>query len=371
MNDFSESIGIAPLQSEPVENISLSVRSETGLSLRFNNVPPEFTSAEERNEFIPGRGDLRISLTSACNLRCSYCHNEGQEAPWLQAKTSTMLGNIEKLLEIAGRHGVKSVKFSGGDPGVYPGFFMLMDAIAIWRDRYPGIEKWGICTNGGPFLASKKFEALVASRLDNISIGIDSVEPGEPSKPSSPVGVSGKTLIDEFVVPLLRQWNGRSVKFDTVFTGDKQRVLNVIRAATRLGINVSVIEINGVMGTVHAKRSKFLELITETAQEYRLQPRLYEPLNEIYLYDEQDNTPIKFYQDHCRDLDCGNCRKMHLRVSPTADGWGAVPCFLQAQSKTIPLMVDGELSGARFEDAIKYNGQGPQWFKGTPYDPSR
>jgi MoaA/NifB/PqqE/SkfB family radical SAM enzyme len=248
---------------------------------------------------------------------------------------------------------------------------MLMDAIAIWRERYPGIQKWGICTNGGPFLASKKFEALVASRLDNISIGIDSVEPGEPSKPSSPVGVSGKRLIDEFVVPLLRRWDGRSIKFDTVFTGDKQRVLNVIRAARRLGINVSVLEINGVMGTVHAKRSKFFELITETAQEHRLQPRLYEPLNEIYLYDERDKTPIKFYQDHCRDLDCGNCRKMHLRVSPTADGWGAVPCFLQAQSKTIPLMVDGELSGARFEDAIKYNGQGPQWFKGTPYDPSR
>jgi len=371
MNDFSELTEIAHVQREPAENISFSVKNETGPSLRFNNVAPNVTSAEECNEFIPGRGDLRISLTSACNLRCSYCHNEGQEAPWLRAKTSTMLGNIEKLLEIAGRHGVKSVKFSGGDPGVYPGFFLLMDAIALWRECYPDIQKWGICTNGGPFLAPKKFEALVASRLDNISIGIDSVAPGEPSKPSSPVGVSGKRLIDEFVVPLLRQWNGRSIKFDTVFTGDKQRVLNVIRAARGLGINVSVLEINGVMGTAHAIRSKFLELIDEAAEEYGLQPRLYKPLNEIYLYDEQGDTPIKFYQDHCRDLDCGNCRKMHLRVSPIADGWGAVPCFLQAQSKTIPLMVDGKFDDARFEDAIKHNGQGPQWFKGTPYDPSR
>ncbi len=368
MNYPSELLEIAR-QREPDEDLSLSVRADPGRGQpHFNNVPPDLTSVDERNDVIPGRADLRISLTSACNLRCSYCHNEGQEAPWLHAKTSAMLGNIEKLLEIAGRHGVKSVKFSGGDPGVYPGFFMLMDAIAVWRELHPGIQKWGICTNGGPFLAPKKFEALVASRLDNISIGIDSVEPGEPSKPSSPVGVSGKTLVDEFVVPLLRQWNGRSIKFDSVFTGDKQRVLNVIRAARSLGINVSVLEINGVMGTVHSKRNKFLELITETAREYRLQPRLYEPLNEIYLYDEQGNTPIKFYQDHCRDLDCGNCRKMHLRVSPTADGWGAVPCFLQAQSRTIPLMVDGKPSGARFEDAIKYNGQGPQWFKGTPYD---
>jgi molybdenum cofactor biosynthesis enzyme MoaA len=370
--NFSEPTEIfTPFPTAPIEKRS-SVQDRHSLrQLKFNNIPPRCTLAEEQNDVVQGRGDLRISLTSACNLKCSYCHNEGQEAPWLhRAKTSAMLGNIEKLLEVATRYSVKSIKFSGGDPGVYPGFFKLMDAIAVWRERYSGIEKWGMCTNGGAFLNPKKFEALVASRLDNVSIGIDSVEPGEPSKPSSPVGVSGQKLIDEFVVPLLRQWNGRSIKFDTVFTGHKQRALNVIRAARTLSINVSVIEINGVMGTVHDIRSKFFELISETAEKYRLRPRLYEPLNEIYLYDEQENTPIKFYQDHCRDLDCGNCRKMHLRVSPMAEGWGAVPCFLQAQSRTIPLMVDGKLSDARFEDAIKYNGQGPQWFKDTPYDPS-
>jgi hypothetical protein len=168
----------------------------------------------------------------------------------------------------------------------------------------------------------------------------------------------------------VKEWSERSIKFDTVFTGDKRRTLNVIRAARRLGVNVSVVEINGVMGTAHTVRSKFLKLIAETAEEFHLEPRLYKPVNEIYLYDEQGNTPIKFYQDHCRDLDCGNCRKLHLRVSPTAQGWGAVPCFLQAQSTTIPLMTDGQFSDARFEDAIKYNGQGPRWFKDTPYDPS-
>jgi molybdenum cofactor biosynthesis enzyme MoaA len=312
---------------------------------------------------------LRISLTSACNLKCSYCHNEGQEAPWRhQRKTSALLDNIEKLLDVAARYSVKSVKFSGGDPGVYPGFVELMEAITGWRDRYPDIGKWGMGTNGAPFLNAKKFQALVTSRLDNISIGIDSVEPGELSKPSSPVGIPGQTLIDKFVIPLVEAWAGRAIKFDTVFTGDKLRTINVIRAARDLGISASVVEVNGVMGTIHMVRSRFLDLIAETAEEYRLQPRLYEPLNEIYLYDEEGNTPIKFYQDHCRDSDCGNCRRIHLRVSPIAQGWGAVPCFLRAQSKSIPLMVDGEMSAARFEDAIKYNGRGPQWFKDTAYD---
>src|SRR5262249_14194353 len=223
--------------------------------------------------------------------------------------------------------------------------------------------KWGMSTNGVPFLDTRKFRALVASRLDNLSIGIDSVEPGELSKPSSPVGIPGQMLIDGVVMPLLLEWGECAIKFDTVFTGDKARSLNVIRAARRLGVNASVVEINGVMGANRPVRPGFLELIRETADEFGLTPRRYDFLNEIYLIDKQGNTPIKFYQDHCLDLDCGHCRKIHLRVSPTAEGFGAVPCFLRAQSKTIPLMVDGDVSAARFEEAIKYNGRGPKWFK--------
>jgi len=115
-------------------------------------------------------------------------------------------------------------------------------------------------------------------------------------------------------------------------------------------------------------RDLFLELITETAAEFSLEANLHKPLNEIYLFDRAEQTPIKFYQDHCRDRDCGNCRKIHLRVSPTGEGWGAVPCFLQAQSRIIPLAVDGRMSAERFEDAIRYNGRGPSWFAGTPYE---
>jgi len=87
---------------------------------------------------------LRISLTSACNLKCSYCHNEGQSAPWLQpGKTSARFGNIESLLEVATKYGIKSVKFSGGDPGVYPDLLPLLETIATWRQRFPSIAKWG------------------------------------------------------------------------------------------------------------------------------------------------------------------------------------------------------------------------------------
>jgi hypothetical protein len=289
---------------------------------------------------------LRISLTSACNLRCSYCHNEGQTAPWLQpAKTSARLDNIESLLEVATKYGIRSVKFSGGDPGVYPDLLALMEKIVTWRRSFPGIVKWGICTNGTPFLNPEKFEALARSALDNISIGIDCIDPQERSKPLSPVGVSGARLLEQVVAPLAQVWTGRLIKLDVVFYGDKRRTLDVIKAGRRLGINLS-----------------------ETAAEFSLEARLHEPLNEVYLFDEANRTPIKFYQDHCRDRDCGHCRKIHLRVSPAGDGWGAVPCFLQAQSRMIPLAVAGQMNAERFEDAIRYNGRGPSWFAGTPYE---
>jgi hypothetical protein len=42
----------------------------------------------------------------------------------------------------------------------------------------------------------------------------------------------------------------------------------------------------------------------------------------IYLFDQTEQAPIKFDQDHCRDRDYGHCRKLHLRVSATGKGWG-------------------------------------------------
>jgi molybdenum cofactor biosynthesis enzyme MoaA len=339
--------------------------------LRFENSPADHIPADERNDIVPGRGDLRISLTSACNLKCSYCHNEGQSAPWLKAtRASAQFGNIESLLGVATKYGIRSVKFSGGDPGVYPDLLPLLDAIATWRRQFSSISKWGICTNGTPFLNRKKFQALARSALDNISIGIDSVDPQARSKPLSPVGVDGVRLFEQVVVPLAQAWTGRFIKLDVVFHGDKRQTLDVIRAGRRLGLNVSVVELNGVMANVtdHEIRNLFLELIAETAAEFSLEARRYEPLNEIYLFDRAEKTPIKFYQDHCRDGDCGHCRKIHLRVSPTGEGWGAVPCFLKAQSRIIPLAVDGQMSAARFEDAIRHNGRGPSWFAGTSYE---
>jgi len=331
----------------------------------------ELTLSKERHDVVPGRGVLRVSLTPVCNLRCSHCHNEGQAKPWLhKAGAAAAITDLDTLICAAAKRGIKTVRFTGGDPGMYPHFYELVSAIYNWRSALPSIDKWALTTNGIPFLDPRKFSALAGSALTHIAVGIDSIEPGELSRPSSPVGVSGNEVFDRLIGPLSQKFAG-SIKIDVVFTGDENRTRNVIRRARSLRLDVTVLEVNGVMGVRYSTRAAFEQLRDSIIKEFALTPRLCEDLKEVYLYDEHGREVMKFYQDHCARRECDVCRKLDFRVIQSVNGLAAVPCYEQAQSKSIPLMKSGVLSDARFEDAIRHNGGGPQWFKDTPYDPPR
>jgi hypothetical protein len=229
----------------------------------------------------------------------------------------------------------------------------------------------GLTTNGVPFLDSRKFSSLARSALTHIAVGVDSIEPGELSRPSSPVGISGDELFARLVQPLSRVFAGE-VKIDVVFAGNQQRTRRVIDRARSLGLSVTVLEVNGVMGDTYDTRASFEQLRENVANDYGPTPRLCEELNEVYLYDSCGREVIKFYPDHCAGRECDVCRKLDFRIVQASSGPAAVPCYEQAQQRVIPLRnVDGSLSEALFEDAIRYNGGGPDWFRSSPYEQPR
>ena len=311
---------------------------------------------------------MRISLTPACNLRCRHCHNEGQAAPWLHRPAAPVtIDEIDALIRACASRGARTVRFTGGDPGMYRHFLPLMSAVQGWRAAHRSIGKWALTTNGIPFLNSTKFSSLARSALTDVAIGIDSVEPGELSRPSSLVGIAGAELFERVVIPLRDSFPG-GIKIDVVFDGNERRTRNVIRRARLLGLAVTVIEINGVMGKTYDTRTAFIRLREDVATEFALTPRLCEDLNELYLYDSEGRQVIKFYQDHCSDRECHVCRKLDFRIVRGAKGLAAIPCYEQAQGRVIELAVDGKLCEARLDDAIRHNGRGPLWFAGTRYD---
>lgn len=341
----------------------------------FQNILPDQIEIEEPPTVLPGRKNLRISVTPRCNLRCPHCHNEGQPLPWLERERpdrfEASVDSIGQLIAVASLYDVKSIKFTGGEPGVHHHLVSLMTAIAsYWQQEMSTVKRWGINTNGLPFMNPQRLAMLIESPFQRVTIGLDSLKEGEFSKPSSPVGVEGKRLFSDLIIPLNRAWEDQTekeIKLNVVYTGDDERVLGVVRAGYESGIGVNVIEVNGVMGTRYETREAFLDLLNNIGGIFGLQPDYYSFLNQVYLYEKQSHDPtkpaVKFFQDHCVDLDCGHCRKIHMRVIPTVEGLAAVPCFLQTQDDVIPLTSNGIIDADKFTRSIPYLSIGPDWKK--------
>jgi GTP 3',8-cyclase len=113
--------------------------------------------------------NLRISLTPKCNLSCMYCHREGEKAP--QGPLSA--AEIAEVLRVAAGFGIRSVKFTGGEPMLRP------DLIEIIRSVPPGMES-SITTNG-TLLAGCAAD-LKRAGLRRVNVSIDSLDPATYKK---------------------------------------------------------------------------------------------------------------------------------------------------------------------------------------------
>jgi len=108
--------------------------------------------------------NIRISLTPRCNLRCIYCHREGEVKPGSELSKE----EIAEILRVAAKFGIRSVKFTGGEP------LLRDDIVDIIRSVPPGMES-SMTTNGT--LLSKYAQDLKAAGLKRVNVSIDSINP--------------------------------------------------------------------------------------------------------------------------------------------------------------------------------------------------
>ena len=88
--------------------------------------------------------DVRIALNSACNLRCIYCHHEGEVANGCVREEAGEPLTTEELVEVLTafqKMGVKTVKLTGGEPT------LRSDLAEIIRSIPKGMEI-SLTTNG-------------------------------------------------------------------------------------------------------------------------------------------------------------------------------------------------------------------------------
>lgn len=116
-----------------------------------------------RDSFNRPVSNLRVSLTPQCNLSCIYCHREGEKSP----EGPLSATEIAEVLRVAAGFGIRSVKFTGGEPMLRP------DLIEIIRSVPLGMES-SITTNG-TLLAGLAADLRQAG-LRRVNVSIDSLD---------------------------------------------------------------------------------------------------------------------------------------------------------------------------------------------------
>jgi len=86
--------------------------------------------------------NFRVSLTQRCNLKCPYCHREGQ----LRGSNPREMtaDEVERLVKIAVSLGITYVKITGGEPLLREDIVDIVGRIA----KIEGLQDVSITTNG-------------------------------------------------------------------------------------------------------------------------------------------------------------------------------------------------------------------------------
>ncbi len=114
--------------------------------------------------------DLRISLTSACSLRCTYCM-PAEGLPVIPRDELLTPAEIGRLVRIAVRDlGVHDIRFTGGEPLMRAD----LEEIVALSASVAGGASLSLTTNG--IGLDKRIDALVAAGLTRLNISLDTVD---------------------------------------------------------------------------------------------------------------------------------------------------------------------------------------------------
>jgi GTP 3',8-cyclase len=118
--------------------------------------------------------DLRISVTDRCSFRCTYCM-PADGLPWLPREDLLTFEEIERVARLmVERHGIASIRLTGGEPTVRAGLPTLVAMLAPLRVGGDGPPvDLSLTTNG----ASLRLlvDDLVAAGLRRVNISCDSL----------------------------------------------------------------------------------------------------------------------------------------------------------------------------------------------------
>ena len=122
-----------------------------------------------------------LILTSRCNFKCPYCRRVGGD--------DLAFSKAAEIVKLWAADGLKAIRFSGGEPTIYPGIY---DLVAMSRDL--GIKRIAISTNG----SAKRivYERLLACGANDFSVSLDACCAEDGEKMTGGIKGAWNTVVD-------------------------------------------------------------------------------------------------------------------------------------------------------------------------------
>jgi cyclic pyranopterin phosphate synthase len=88
--------------------------------------------------------NLRIAITRKCNLKCTYCHGEGEKRTARNVNGEMTIEEIGRIVQVAVSLGVSRIKLTGGEPLLRQDVTDIVEEISL----IPGLADLSMTTNG-------------------------------------------------------------------------------------------------------------------------------------------------------------------------------------------------------------------------------
>ncbi len=174
--------------------------------------------------------NLRISLTQRCNLRCVYCHREGQFPSSAMPEMSA--DEVVRIAHVAVSLGMSRVKLTGGEPLLRSDILEIVRGIAM----ISGLRDLSMTTNGMRLFDLA--EAVTKAGLKRININLPSLDAktystvngGDLGEVLNGVGAAVKAGLDPVKLNMLvlRDVNNGDISKMIEFARQSQTILQLI-----------------------------------------------------------------------------------------------------------------------------------------------
>lgn len=272
--------------------------------------------------------NLRVALTQECNLKCFYCHNEGEEE-----NNGSKLGYevIKEIIKTASELGMYKVKYSGGEPLLHPEIEKIIEFSAKYMDDV------SITTNG--VLLKKKAEKLKKRGLDRVNVSLDTMDSetyeditGEDKLQEVKEGIEKAVEVGLFPVKvnmlLMKDLNDKEVWDMIEWVSEVGAILQIIELTS----NEEEID-NSLYIKYHRSLSDLAEELESRALD--IEERKMHARKKYFL--ESPDAEVELVRTMHNSTFCDNCTRLRI----TSDG-ELKPCLLRTDNH-LPLREENEI----------------------------